>query len=532
MKYIVLLPTLIVLLLSVCNAEDKYFDQLPTVTDTIRFNNFEYSVDTKFLDKKLKRLYPYELFLKAFRPNWRFECVYKFDSLLTFAYFFSENQENCDIQIHFFDKRKYNIDSIIDIQNLNDSITFEGISGKEFFKDLNIKNNLPIKIQSIDYPLPLNKIPEKIKKRIQKEIDKEAKEEKEKHDAGKKYYGEYCKNVEDYYVSKRTDNHYDYYVENPHPNLKKYQAYMIKEDPNFLIFFVLRVKELKQLKNNFKNFQMICDSFRFIQDNYSFDYSRYDSLKSKLKHYEHLFYKAYKEYDIDAFKKYLDIRSLLELPISKSELDLKPEWEQEIYKIYRDFYHPRNPRFLPFIEKSLSRSKRIDTSYYLIQGEIDVTIVDNIDLGRPSKDKLYDTVYKKMNVGNTITYFTLKNFRPYINISGAHFVYLTSFFRYFLEDFLKSDMTPLGTGGLMNPVSAAGLSLIRENFLNSVLHVMPKHWSQGWHIASPPIMRITINSSLNIAIIHYRKGYFFGSFVVKKVDNKWKFLFGEAGGVE
>ncbi len=483
MKYIVLLPTLIVLLLSYCKAEDKYFDQLPTVTDTIRFNNFEYSVDTKYIgipdieqndsESYLKSL---ELYQTSFHPDWQFECVEKKENYVI-AHFYTRKPSISNIKIYFFDKKYYKLDSVYNFFNLNneDVAIPEQLSANTNFKA--IRND----------------------------------------------------SIDDQYTH---DNVYDHQLINQ-IYIDEYEAYNVAEDSNFIYFFLLKSLWDGDLNKNIPHFELMLSTFKFISDTHRFDSTLLQKAKADFTYNCDLILTAYKEDNAEALEQYLELVRIRRNPIPDSIIRLKPNYEQEAYNIISKYFYPYysdewdDGSYGAKIKTSQKQDSLLKAIYFTLEKELEITLVQNIEF-----KEQYDSSKKQMNYfawpsNPDISNFTIEDFRPKLELENAKVIYLNDSLESFLSDFLGKEFLSYTEDGCLSITIPAGKSRLREHFLRHKTAINTKNSSPEWELGAPTRVVMTFDKDLNTAVMYTKTHCAISELYFKKEKGIWNMFDGK-----
>ncbi len=450
MKYIVLLPTLIVLWLSVCKAEDKNFDQLPTVTDTIRFNNFEYSFEKNFVSKGYKHQKRQQD--TSYYPNWYFECVEKKEEGYIEAYIYSNTATKSRIKVYFYPKH-FDKDSIrVDLKYSGDTIRYENAKS-EFYDQFQDMSENSIHIQH--------------------------------------FVAEYNKRI---------------------PTDDLCRAWITKSDKDFVIVSMLQSFDIEEFDKNLYHLCKTANSIRQIND--TFDLSD----KVKLSSYFDILQKAYESDDDEVLCSFLD--KLAEYPqhISHKDLNKKPDFEKQAYKLYEEFISTEviQNRFTNI------NSKFSLPQYLICQKELEIIIVDEIHLDNIDKNNdLYDELREESL--DTISAFTIKQFIPRFKDSNVRIIYNSKRLESKFNDYLMFKHWSKNYD--VEHIFLFELIFNRIEFINKRLKLSKYHHSIAgyhWDIESQPTVSIIFNKKLDKAII---ESYLFGEFnldLLIKDKERWR----------
>ena len=192
--------------------------------------------------------------------------------------------------------------------------------------------------------------------------------------------------------------------------------------------------------------------------------------------------------------------------ISKRELKSAPPVISSAYKIFEDFYQPKNLSRIGKPEWGTDQFKSV--KYFIVQKDLNVVIAK----------KLKENI--SLSDSPPILDITINNFRP--NLKGdTPALFLTDTYQRVLESFLGSEELPVGHGGLMNPSVAKGESEKRQKYLNSQLKIYHGHWG-GWrYVTDPTVTSIVFNKSLNKAIVRFSLVYEGGHAIYRFKKGKW-----------
>ncbi len=464
-------------------AEDKYFDQLPTVTDTIRFNNFEYSVDTKYLGipdikQNDSETYPksLELYQNSFHPDWRFECVEKKDNYVI-AHFYTRKPSISNIKIYFFDKQYYKLDSVYNFFSVNkkDTKTAKQLSANTNFKA--IRND----------------------------------------------------SIDDQYTH---DNVYDHQLINQ-IYIDEYEAYNVAEDSNFIYFFLLKSLWDSDLNKNIPHFDYMLSTFKFISDSHRFDSTLLQKAKEDFTYNCDLILTAYKEDNEEALEQYLELVRIRRNPIPESIISLKPNYEQEAYKIISRYFYPYystewdDSSYGAKINTCQKQDSLLKAIYFTLEKELEITIVQNIEF-----KEQYDSSKKQMNYfawpsNPDISNFTIEDFRPKLKLENAKVIYLNDSLESFLSDFLGKEFLSKDEDKYVTMNIPAGKSRLRERFLRHKTAINTKNSSPEWELGAPTRVVMTFDKDLNTAVMYTKTQCAISELYFKKDKDIWNMFDGK-----
>ncbi len=212
---------------------------------------------------------------------------------------------------------------------------------------------------------------------------------------------------------------------------------------------------------------------------------------------------AYEKNSLSELKNILNYWNLENL--SRKNFSKAHAIEKDIYEIYKEFYTPFD----------LDRIGNSEWGNSIYNG-VEYVIVQNYlyyDFNLDSEEYHYELID------------TLWNFRPELDFGHVKVLYLSDNYAQALNEFLGTDHTPLGTGGIMNPAQPAEESYERQQFLNKVLLIVHGHWGGYWHLEThPEVYMIRFNEDLNKARIFFRLIYEGGEAEFSKKNGKWTML--------
>lgn len=200
-----------------------------------------------------------------------------------------------------------------------------------------------------------------------------------------------------------------------------------------------------------------------------------------------------------------------EVSVPTVNLDSLNELEKDVYTIFKDFYNPFNLGRIGDGEWGNELYAEID--YIIIQNKIFTYTyqIDNLnDINKKNRDSI---VFKKDSI---------IDFRPDLKFENVKTLFLFSEYEKVINKFLGTKSNPLGSGNIMSPSKAKGLSEKRQKFLNKKLKIIHGHWGGYWHISTHPfVFSISFNSDRTIARVNFRLVYQGGEAIYKKQNGQW-----------
>ncbi len=451
--------------------------ELPTVTDTIRFNNFEYAVDTKYLGEpdvaqNTSEAYPksLELYQNSFHPDWRFECVEKKDNYVI-AHFYTRKPSISNIKIYFFDKKHYKKDSVYNFFNLDNE-------GTHTPGQLSASTNFEaIRNDSID--------------------------------------DQYTRdNIFDHSL---TDQIY----------LDEYLAYNVSEDSNFIYFFLLKSLWDCDLNKNIPHFELMLSTFKFISDSHQFDSTLLQKAKEDFTYSCDLILTAYKEDNEEALEQYLELVSIRRNPIPDSIIRLKPSYEQEAYKIISKYFYPYysdewdDCSYGAKINTCQKQDSLLRSIYFTLEKELKITIVDKIEF-----KEVFDSTKKQIDYytrpsNPDISNFTVEDFRPKLELENVKVIYLNDSLESFFTNFLGTDFLSCTEDNYLTNIIPAGKTRLRELFLRQKTAINTKNSKPEWELGAPTRVGITFDRDLNTAILYTKTHCAISELFFRKEKGIW-----------
>lgn len=207
----------------------------------------------------------------------------------------------------------------------------------------------------------------------------------------------------------------------------------------------------------------------------------------------------------------LFLQNWQEASIPKDTLDALGPLETDVYSVFKDFYNPLNLG-------SIGKSEWGDGLY----SEIDYVIVQN-------KIFIYTYEIDSLSFINELNRDSIKfkkdsinDFRPDLNFGQVKTLFLFPKYEIAINKFLGTKNEPLGSGNIMNPAKARGLSEKRQKFLNKKLKIIHGHWGGYWHIITHPfVFNISFNANYTVAHINFRLVYQGGEAHYIKQNGQW-----------
>jgi len=240
-----------------------------------------------------------------------------------------------------------------------------------------------------------------------------------------------------------------------------------------------------------------------------------------------LLLKAYKSKSLPELEKFFENWAIETPALSKEEFSELNKTGKNIYLVFQSFYNPLDISRTGGSEWGNDIYK--GTKYFLVQGEINYTIVDTL-----LKDPLNKAItFDRINYQRTDKYDTLKNFRPQLSFSNIKCLTLTESRNKILNRFLGNKYYKLGTGNIMSPARSKGESEKRKKFLDNYIKIWYGHWGGYWQLYSYPyVSGITFDRNFQNAIIEYAMIYEGGYAYFRNVDGKWMLIKAERTWIE
>jgi hypothetical protein len=190
--------------------------------------------------------------------------------------------------------------------------------------------------------------------------------------------------------------------------------------------------------------------------------------------------------------------------------------EKEAYAIFVDFWNPRDlGRYCgTWNIENYSRAKYLLIQHSLV---VETRVTGSWDQRQnPRHADPADPERKDWKIQN------IDDFVPQVNFHDARILYLTQSLTKQLEDFLGGDISEEGTSKIMSAGLATGRSQERLTAALTQIQVFPKHWDDGWHLVSHPLVsRILFSPDYSEAIVEFRIGYKGGYALYNKRAEHW-----------
>lgn len=194
-------------------------------------------------------------------------------------------------------------------------------------------------------------------------------------------------------------------------------------------------------------------------------------------------------------------------PISEKHLEKLPVAFRHAYKIFEDFYQPKNLGRIGNPEWGTEQFSHV--TYFITQPTIRILVTDKV-IEEINSNSFTDSIY----------YAELKNFQPRIK-GGTKALFLDDYHGPLIEGFLGSEELPMGHNGIMSTSKAIGESEKKQKFINQYVQIYHGHWG-GWRFATDPtISTINFNKSFTKAIVHFSLVYQGGEAIYEYENRKW-----------
>ncbi len=530
MKHI-LFPIWIIFAFCEVRAELMPVCELPTVTDTIRFNNFEYEFEKFYVadmspkDADLNEYVQYRI-LKSntYHPNWKYEYVNKEEGFIS-AFLFAKPEVKSKFEIHFYPKAQNNDSLKIDLEYAKDTLSYKDITNyKNYSKFSEIsKNN--IYIQKINYPLPKNMIPDTLIASVKKHIKNQKRLARRDSIKGNKSTLLYNYNPYDYYYEHQSwyeNNHYTFDFDYNLPYEDSYRAWITLTDKEFYIVIVLSSNEEEEFDKNLYHLCKVANSLNQINNKYDV-FATIDFDKEKARDiYSDLIDIGFEQDDSKLLEKYFDVLAESYIPITKEELEKKPYFEKEAYKIYEEFFYPEVRRSDSVTD--LGNLSYANRKYFLMQKKLDIAVVDDIDIELPNKK--YSLLFNLRNTQHdTISSISINNFYPRLENDSRKLLSNSDRITKYFDDFLE--VKRWDERHLKSNSNIFQLSYHRAEFLSHCIGIYLDPQTFEWIIGCRPIVNIMINKSFDKALMVNRFWYQGRIEILKKENGTWKLIYSE-----
>uniref|UniRef100_UPI00404B4ECB hypothetical protein n=1 Tax=Flavobacterium sp. TaxID=239 RepID=UPI00404B4ECB len=197
--------------------------------------------------------------------------------------------------------------------------------------------------------------------------------------------------------------------------------------------------------------------------------------------------------------------------IPTDNLNSLSELEKDVYTIFKDFYNPFNLGRIGDGEWGNELYAEID--YIIVQNKIFIYTYEIDSLSAINKVNRDTIKFKKDSIND---------FCPDLNFGQVKTLFLFPKYEKAINKFLGTKNEPLGSGNIMNPAKARGLSEKRQKFLNKKLKIIHGHWGGYWHIITHPfVFSISFNLDRTIAHVNFRLVYQGGEAHYVKQNGQW-----------
>lgn len=188
----------------------------------------------------------------------------------------------------------------------------------------------------------------------------------------------------------------------------------------------------------------------------------------------------------------------------------KPAFEQDVYGIYCAFYKPG------------------DATFVIIQDEVTVVVVDS-DL-REQFAVEPSEAFARTKYLNAISSIVVKDFRPHVAVrDNQKLLFLHDKYLSYLVGFVTQDKNTdrlLRGDNYLWEEHGSEERQKRLGYLNTVVRILPGHWTTGWIFETEPTVgRVFLSSDMKRAILRYTQQYGFGEALLEKTEaHTWKLI--------
>ena len=265
--------------------------------------------------------------------------------------------------------------------------------------------------------------------------------------------------------------------------------------------------------------------------------------------------KAYKKHSTSLLYQFFDNWSNA---VSSNENEAKNKWVAEAHKVFAAFYQPLQLDKIGCSSEDQDLYK--NSPYFIVQGtlnkiymadfipvtsdEIETYYTNRInqmfpddsirkeELGYLQRKKEIGELSFKFDFKYTIAYLweripTTKvdsaiSFRPLVKFPNKKVVYLTTGYRWLLDNFLGNRHVGLGQEGIMQVAYSKGESRKRMDFINSAVKIFYGHWGGYWQYETyPEATSIVFDSQMQRAVVYFRFVYEGGEVILEKQNGEW-----------
>ncbi len=341
-------------------------------------------------------------------------------------------------------------------------------------------------------------------------------------------------------IGENNDQKLSYFVGN---NKAIYISLCSKEESDYIITFILVTRSLNEYNELICDFKKITASYVFVSDttededrnnifSKGFDYQDLARKKSENIHnyYVSLSSLAYLEYAYKNKSKtmldtFFNARLKLTIPCEDKDLKLKPEIEQEVYKIFKIFYKPQNlksysaPYWGHGEYEDEYQEIYSNVKYILVQNSISVKIIDST-FEKPRKYNSWRIINDKTSYYREISNITFNDFSPKLMMQDKQIVFCDKYFLETINKFLGIEYSEGTIYHLPRPLRE---TQSRLNFLNQLVKIIPGHWGGYYHIESfPLVLNIELKSNLKEASVFFKNVYAWYRAHLMKDGEDWK----------
>ena len=219
---------------------------------------------------------------------------------------------------------------------------------------------------------------------------------------------------------------------------------------------------------------------------------------------------AYFDHSVEKLQKVMMAVTQAQESITKEQLARKPEFEQQVYALFSEFYKEEN--ILKFWKEifagNADRAIKMVHPFIALPSTTTVMLVDDDNLPMLGFPALSDEEIQRKIIGK----YQILDFRPYVGFTNKKY-YVTTNVEFRLKLFLmRAQEQHL-------PEEASK----RLEFLNQLITAGPIGMFRTLSFVSQPLIdQFEMNRAMNLAVIHFRISDRGGYYKFKRENGQWK----------
>ncbi|MDT3740452.1 MAG: hypothetical protein RO257_13230 [Candidatus Kapabacteria bacterium] len=303
------------------------------------------------------------------------------------------------------------------------------------------------------------------------------------------------------------------------------------EESEYFVAFIFITKTNEEHNTYFTSYKNLIGSYRFITDSAPLD-EEIDDIEVELKKLNidlnslrYLEY-AYKKNSLSMLENFFKESSRVITPVKNEELLKKPEFEQEVYKIFKLFYNPLklNNYSAPYWGHKEYGDKNSelysDVKYILVQNKIIVTLNERVT---KAPRKYYGYIPGDTNIYiSELSKYVIEDFSPELHFDDKNIIYCSNEFLETINEFLG---VSFNRGNIYELPKPKRETQERLNFLNKLVKIIPGHWGGYYIIESfPRVSKIDFNENFDKAEVYFQNGYSYFCATFKKNEGNWEII--------